>query len=241
MKGMKYTLALCCLVMEAGCATISWLASDDPAVKLRSAAEDFGQKNEPVAAEKLIREAIDSYGRKSDQLGLAEAYRQYGLFYRSNAVSTAADYYEEYGFLDKTVAFKDRYEKAIEHFNLSRYLYEDLGRYDDLSTRYISLAKTYDMTNRLDEACNAFYKSLESFALFKLNNPETDESRSDEIASYREYVESMRKQAGCPDTPVQPAKPSPPAPTSPYAPSEPPAQPEQAARGLNNRHSRPPE
>jgi len=223
MKGIKYAGVVCCLAALAGCTTMAGRSTKDPGEKLQRAAEDISTKYEPVEAERLIREAINAYGKKNDQLGLAEAYRQYGLFFRSNAVNTAEDYYQENGFLDKTVRFSDRYEKAIDYFNLSKDLFSALSRYDALSGLYVSLAKTYDLTNRRDEACNAFYKSLESFALFKLNNPEVDERRSEEITDYMDYVESMKQQAGCPETvvpavPSQPTEPSLSAPTSPYAP-----------------------
>lgn len=224
MNGRKHLLVLCCIVSLSGCAALLGPTTDNAAKNLLTAEALLSNKEaDPVKVERLIREAIDIYGKKNDQFGLAEAYRQYGLFFRSIAVSTAADHYRENGFLDKTVRFEDRYQKAIEHFAMSRDLLTDLGRYDSLSGVYVSLAKTYDLTNRRDEACDAFYKSLESYARFKMASQEIDEKRSEEIAVYIQYVDSMKQQAGCPDVPVvlpaEPVKPAlKPVPTSPYAP-----------------------
>ena len=217
MKLFAYASLLCCIVAFSGCAARS---TSDPALKLKWASEDFSSKDNPVEAEKLIREAIDIYELKRNQLGLAEAYRQYGLFYRSNAVSKYEEHYQRNGFLDEKVRFKDRYAKAIEYFNKSKDIYASYGHYDILSNIYISLAKTYDIMNRQDEACEAFSKSIESFRRIKMENQEAQEQRSQEISSYMEYVDLMKKQAGCPETPsAEILKPAPkPVPTSPYAP-----------------------
>jgi len=226
MKGMKYALAVCCIGALAGCASMFGPTTSDPAVKLQWAEENLVRNTDPAAAEKLIRDAMEIYEKKKDRPGLAEAYRQYGLFLRSYSVSNAAEYYTEEGFLDKTVRFNDRYGKAIEYFNMSRDLFADLGRYDTLASVYVSLAKTYDLTNRRDEACKAFDKSLESYARFKMAGQKTDERRderrSEEIASYIDYVDAMKKQTECPAVTV-PIISLPPAPLSPYSPPRDPA------------------
>ena len=231
MKLMKLYAAVCCLAALAGCASMFGRSSSDPAVKLQWASELFSSKDDPIQAEKLIRDAIDLYELQRNHLGLAEAYRQYGLFFRSNAVTKFEEHYTVNGFLDEKARYKDRYNKAIEYFNKSKNLYADYGKNDDLSELYISLAKTYDLMGRQDEACNAFSKSIESFARFKSENKESQEQNDLQIANYIEYVGLMKKQAGCPEiVPPPPPPPAPkPAPTSPYAPSEQPNQPEPKA------------
>jgi hypothetical protein len=113
MKVLKSLTVLCCLVAVAGCAAIFGRSTDDPAIKLKWASELFSSKDDPVRAEELIRDALEIYRKDRNQLGMAEAYRQYGLFLRSNAVSRFAEYYKEEA--DKTVTFKTRYEKAIDY------------------------------------------------------------------------------------------------------------------------------
>ena len=184
----------------------------------------MSRKNEPARAEDLIRKALEISAKRMDRPGLAEAHRQYGLFFRSHAVNMAAEHYREEGFLDTTVRFEDRYAKAIEHFNASRDLFETLGRYDALASVYVSLAKTYDLTNRQNEACQAFNKSLESFARYKMMNQKLDEHRSEEIARYIDYVDAMKTQSGCPDATVPIISPPPPPASSP-----PPSRPAPAA------------
>jgi len=198
-------VALCCMILACfvallGCETIPVRSSDDSSAgKLQWASELFSSKDEPVHAEELIREEIERYKKEKNQLGLAAAYRQYGLFFRSTAVIKFAKYYHEKGFEDKTVKFEQRYEKAIEYFNKSREIYENYGHVDISSSLYISLAKTYDLMNRQQEACDAFSAGLESYIAYKKLNPEALEFRSEEMQNYEEYIGSMKQQAGCKD------------------------------------------
>ena len=130
---MKYATALCCLAFLAACASTFNRSPEDPALKLKLASELFSSKDDPVAAEKLLQESVDAYARNKDQRGLAEAYRQFGLFYRSNAVDKAEKYFRERGFLDKTVVFNQRYQKAVEYFNRSKDLYASTVSYTHLT------------------------------------------------------------------------------------------------------------
>jgi tetratricopeptide (TPR) repeat protein len=185
-----------------GCATVPGRSSDDPAVKLELASELFSSKDEPVRAEELIREAIARYKRDGNQLGLAEAYRQYGLFYRSLAVGKFERYYREKGFEDSLVKFDQRYEKAAEYFNRAKDLYGDYGHIDVISNLYISLAKTYDLMNRRKEACAAFDAGLEKYLAYKKGNPEAQELLSEEMQRYEEYIGILKQQAGCSEPPA---------------------------------------
>ena len=198
MKGMKFLIAVGCLAALIGCAGIFGRSTDDPAVKLKWASELYASQDDPVPAERLIIEALETYKKQNDQPGMAEAYRQYGLFFRSNAVGKFAEHYREEGFLDRTANFKDRYNRAIVYFNKSKDIFIELKQYDALSNLYISLAKTYDLMNRLEEACSAFDQSLESHDAFTKANPDAKSLRSEETENYEEYIGIMKKQAGCP-------------------------------------------
>jgi tetratricopeptide (TPR) repeat protein len=200
-KILKLGITICCLTAVVGCAAIFGRSTNDPAVKLQWASEHFSSKDEPVQAEELIREAIANYKKTDNQLGLAEAYRQYGLFFRSNAVNKFEKYYRTEGFEDKTVKFDQRFQKAVEYFNKSRELYADYGHIDIVSNLYISLGKTYDLMNRQEAACEAFNKGLDDYAEYKKINPEAMEFRSEEMQNYVEYIGILKKQAGCQDRP----------------------------------------
>ena len=223
MTVMKYCAAVLCLAALAGCASIFGRSTKDPAVMLEWSSEEFNSKDNPVAAEELLQEALQVYRKKMDRLGQAEAFRQYGLFLRSNAVGKFKDHYTTIGFLDESVRFSSRYEKSLEYFTKSRAIFADYNRFDVVSAIDVSMAKTYDIMNRMDEACAAFSRGIESYVRFKNEAQEVLEQRDLEIASYREYIDLMMRQAGCPESPAAPSvepvkRTQKPVPTSPYAP-----------------------
>ncbi len=196
-KMLGNIILLICLGAVLGCAAIMGRSTSDPAMKLKWASESFNSLDQPVKAEELIWEAIEIYRKERNQLGLAEAYRQYALFLRSNTVDKFSAHFKEDGFVDRTVTYKTRYEKAIDYFNRSKDLYEDYGHIDIISNLYISLAKTYAMMGRSKEACESFNKGLENYGDYKKANPEALELRSEEMANYVEYIGIMKTQAGC--------------------------------------------
>jgi len=199
MSLMRSLIAICCLAALIGCATLLQSKPEDPSGKLREAVELFSSKDEPVEAEELLHDVVEVYRKNQDDLGLAEAYRQFGLFYRSNAVNKFEEYYVKEGFLDKTVKFSTRYEKAIEYFNKARDIFAADRQYAVLSNLQLSIAKTYDLMNQHENACAAFELGLENHLAFKKSAaPETLELRADEIANYEQYIGAMKKQAGCP-------------------------------------------
>jgi tetratricopeptide (TPR) repeat protein len=199
MNLMKSLLVIGCLTTLVGCATLFRSAPEDPSEQLRAATELFSSKDEPIEAEELLRDVVEVYEKNQDQLGLAEAYRQFGLFYRSNAVKKFEKYYLEEGFLDKTVKFSTRYDKAIEYFNKAKDIFAADKQYAVLSSLQLSLAKTYDLMNQHENACTAFDQSLENHHAFKRSAaPDALELRAEELANYEEYLGLMKKQVGCP-------------------------------------------
>ncbi len=196
---MKFLIVLCCLAMPLGCATLLTNTPEDPSGKLREAAELFNSKDQPVEAEKLLHDAVEICLKNQDDPGLAEAYRQFGLFYRSNAVSKFERYYLTKGFLDKTVKFANRYEKAIEYFKKAKDLFAANKQYFVLSNLHLSIAKTYDLMNQRENACTAFDQGLENHLAYKrLAAPDELEFHAEELANYEQYIGLMKKQAGCP-------------------------------------------
>lgn len=196
-KMIRHAVVLIVISALVGCAALMGRSTSDPAVKLKWASESFNSMDQPVKAEELIWEAIEIYRKERNQLGLAEAYRQYALFLRSNTVVKFSDHFKEEGFVDRTITYRTRYDKAIDYFNRSKDLYEDYGHIDIISNLYISLAKTYDMMGKTKEACEAFNKGLENYGDYKKANPEAQELRSEEMANYVEYIGIMKNQAGC--------------------------------------------
>lgn len=178
----------------------------DPAVMLQWASEEFSSKDDPIQAEEWLQEALQIYRKSMDRPGLAETYRQYGLFLRSNAVTKFEKHYNTIGFLDESVKFTNRYQKAVDYFLKARDIFEENKKYDTLSTVYISLAKTYAHLGREPEGCDSLTKGLASYNAFKKAHPDMKEFHADEVADYEEYIGILRKQLACPAVVVEEKK-----------------------------------
>jgi len=194
----RIILLVCCCSLLAGCAALFGRSTDDPALKLKWASEHYASRDEPVQAEKLIRDALALSQKTNNRPGMAAAYREYGLFFRSNAVTKFETYYTKEGFLDRTASFAGRYAKAAEYFNKAKDIFTENNQHEALSNVYLSLAKTYVMLNRQQAACDAFDEGMKSYNAFKKGNPEAREFRAEELSNYEEYVAEMKKQGGCP-------------------------------------------
>ena len=194
MKSAYVMIMTVCIALLAGCAARS---TTDPALKLTWAAEEFSRNEDPLAAEELLQGSLEIYRKQMNQLGLAETYRQYGLFLRSHAVTKFKDHYQQYGFLDESVRFNNRYEKALEYFNKSKDIFAAKNLAGPLTNVYLSMAKTYALMDMAPESCESLEKGRKSYAKVKGTKSETREVGIDDDANYEAYMNVMYTQWGC--------------------------------------------
>ena len=119
MRKISSWFGLGAFLLLLGCAgaRVGVESGADPLTKLNDAELLFRQQDQPVLAEKLIRQAIDIYAERDDAHGLGNAYREYADLLRSDAVSGKwAAYYREHGFQDRTVTYENRMAKSSEYY-----------------------------------------------------------------------------------------------------------------------------
>jgi hypothetical protein len=194
MKYANVVIMLLCIALLAGCAARS---TNDPALKLTWAAEEFGRNEDPVAAEELLQGSLDIYRKQMNKLGLAETYRQYGLFLRSHAVTKYKDHYQQSGFLDESIRYNNRYEKALEYFNRSGEIFAEKNLAGPLANVYLSMAKTYALMDMVPESCASLDKGRKSYDKVKGTKSEVREVGVDDDANYESYFALMHAQWGC--------------------------------------------
>jgi tetratricopeptide (TPR) repeat protein len=198
-------LCVCVLSILCGCAGIAPDAKLDTQSKLREAVDLYANQDRPLVADRLIREATETYLNSGDQLGLAEAYRTYGFFLRSQSVEGKSKYYRENGFLDRSVSFDTRYEKSIDYLEKARAIFERYGRFDALTNVNLNIGFTYEVLGNLDAACRAFDRSVG-------NNRDSLESAKVKVAlpkgvaTYEDFLAPHRKRAGCETPRKRPGK-----------------------------------
>ncbi len=182
----------------AGCAGVGISATSDPAVKLNDAGDLFERQDRPLPAERLIREAIEIYQERNDQLGLAEAYRTYGFFFRSPSIEGKwSKHYRENGFLDKSTTFETRYAKSIEYFEKARAIFVEVKRFDALTNVDLNMGFTYVAMGDRDAACKAFDRSLESYRENLRVTAGAKPVVPRGFTSYEEFLADRKKRYGC--------------------------------------------
>jgi len=181
-----------------GCAGMgSTHSTVHPQADLRDAEQLYEHENQPATAERLIRATIDACAARDDEIGLAESYRAYAYFLRSQSVESNSQYFRQYGFLDRSVAFETRYEKSIDYLNQAREIYERHARYDALTNINLNIGFTYEVLGNAEAACRAFDRSLENNHDALEQNARVSIGLPKGFASYEEFLAPHRSRVGC--------------------------------------------
>lgn len=193
---MRYIILILTLISLAGCAAALVPYTGDPKQKIADAYWLFDEQLRALPAEKLIHEAIAIYQKNNNKVGLAEGYKAYAIFLRSDAVSTYRDRYEDNGFIDESVTFQNRFSKSMEYLRKSESIYQILGEYDDLTNTYLHMAFTSMAADDKINACKYYDKSVEANITFMSQNPDAQISLAG-YKSYKDYIKPLKDEAGC--------------------------------------------
>jgi tetratricopeptide (TPR) repeat protein len=181
------------------CAGIGVVETGNPDQKLRDAETLFSQKDRPLIAERLIREALATSEQQNDKLGIANAYRTYGFFFRSSSVSgNWAEYYRKHGFLEPAVTWPTRLDGSIRFFQKAAEIYDGLSRYDASTNVYLNMGHTYTLMQDTEHACAAWSKALDSYHANLRVNPNARPQTPPGFPSFEDFVNSLRAHESCP-------------------------------------------
>jgi tetratricopeptide (TPR) repeat protein len=182
--------AIVVVLWLAGCAAAFVPATSDPQEKLNWAGGLVHMGSRPLAAERLIQEAITIYKQRDDEVGLAGAYRVYASFFTSPAIEQWRKWYAKHRFLDKTATVDDRYAKSIEYFQKAAAIYTQHNRTDWLTYVNLNMGLTYEQMGDRDAACRAFERSEENYRATARFDPEIKV-----VTDYHEVLASHKKHA----------------------------------------------
>lgn len=189
--GVLLTACLC------SCAAMFVPYTSDPAKKLANAYDLTVNQGRPLPAEPLIQEAIESYQKDSNEMMLANAYWTYGVFLTSDSVKSFQGRYETYGFIDKTVTYATRHEKAIEYFDKAEAIYLKLKLDDRIGNIFYNKAMVYERIGNKAKACESYKVSLEYHLKAKASDPEAKFFLSQGDQSFEQYIDAMLKDLKC--------------------------------------------
>lgn len=185
-------------LLLSACAAMLVPETSDPAKKLAWARELIESQNRPLPAERLIVEATNIYQSQQNELGLAEAYRVYGLFFMSRAVGRHQGFYEKSGFVDRTANYATRYQRAIEYFDKALVLLEKNKDVQWITNVHALKAFTYEDMNDKPAACRAYDQSLVSHRAIRENRPDLMTHGAREFSDFETGVAEYKKRLGCP-------------------------------------------
>jgi tetratricopeptide (TPR) repeat protein len=138
-----------------GCVAAMVPSSNNPYAKLNEAQYLYEKSNRPLPAEKLIQQAIEILQNDNNQIGLAEAYRQYGFFFRSLSVMSYQDYYMKNGFLDKSASYQTRMEKSLEYFEMAKKIDTENKKFDSVANIYYNIGVDYALMKNMEVSCRS--------------------------------------------------------------------------------------
>lgn len=163
-------LALMSGVLLTSACSFSLPESSNPDTKLQMA-RDYQNKQQALPAERLLMEAMKEYELNENTEGLAESYREFGLFLKSPQVTAKEQTYRSAGFLNTSISFDNRIEKGNEYLALANEQYQKAltraqsqKQYDKLPMLYYKQAQTYQQLGNTQQACASYDKSREAFA-----------------------------------------------------------------------------
>jgi hypothetical protein len=201
-KGMltfPLVLLLAFSLSAAACAAFGVPATSAPATKLRDATALFDQQDRPLPAERMIREAMDLYQAAGDEVGVAEACRTYGFFFRSPSVAAKwSNHYRENGFFDRSATFDTRYARSVEYFERARRIYAARQQFDALKNVDLSVGFTLELMGDRQAACQAFDRSRQDNAEWARHNPGAKIELPRGFRTYEEFLATHKQRVGCP-------------------------------------------
>lgn len=189
MKLSNYTPLI--LTLLASCAGVGMVYSSDPYQKLENATVLYKQQNRPLAANRLIKEVIDTCEQSKDQKCLANAWVTYGYLLRSES---AAQWENEHG---KGAFPADRYDQSAAYFGKAATTLIELQAYGNAANAYLDQAISYEMAKRTTEACTSYLNFNKNYDLFIAQKPDAKSYAPPGYTNYEEMIKSERKRIGC--------------------------------------------
>jgi len=180
----------------AACAAVGVVATSDPRKELGNAVAllDHGR---PLPVEHMIVDAIAQCEKTDNGACIGEAYRVYGLFFQSAAVTEYSVQYQKYGFLDKTTTWNTRYQTSILYFRKAGAIAQDTDHYDVLSNIHYLIGKDFALMHDIESACVEFSQSLDAHEEFQRGNPGATVAPIKGQVSFGDTIADIRRRMGC--------------------------------------------
>ncbi|HEX9461720.1 MAG TPA: hypothetical protein VGB82_03900 [Alphaproteobacteria bacterium] len=193
MKSGRLYLALAVMLAMMGCEAVGVGASSDPEVKIGQARE-LEREGRLWVAKRLLDEALEIYQKRNDEEGIAEAYRQFALFYRTSPKGRGLLVPDE--FVNTPEGAQKRYLLAIDYFQKSLAIVQKLGRIDREVNLYFVMSETQAWLNDTTAACMSLQNSLDASHKALQLNPQL-QFEMGRFKSWDELIDSTKRVLKC--------------------------------------------
>lgn len=179
----------------AGCEAFGVPATSDPQERLNWANGLVHGAGRPYPADGMIWTAMKKFEERGDEQGLANAYRSYGSFLSSAAVTNVIN---KKDFRDQRVTRDTRYEFAMEYFDKARESYMRRGRFDGVAYTEEATGWAYQRMGDLAKACEAFARGGAAMIEMQHRDPHFTFIFNDGTLTIEDHIASVRNKANCP-------------------------------------------
>jgi hypothetical protein len=204
MKVIKLAVSLGGVIALSSCVAFgaAWTWGD-PRVQLKDARELFMYFHHPGEAQHLIEQAMLTYQKRNDPLGLGNANMLYAQFLQSQAVVNSEGLFRKYGFIDQSVTFDNRLEKSSQYYAKALGYYRvavtqemAAGNYSTLTSVYGFMAWSHLALGAKHEACADLDLSLQAYHYQMRVNPNAH-TQNQEWGGTPETIAAAKQQADC--------------------------------------------
>ena len=190
-----FAFAVLLLLALSACAAPGVVETDDPYRKLAQArqVEDLGRL---AVAKRLIFEAMGIFEERRDDLGLAEAYRQYGFFVRVNGEEAVIRL--DSASPDPAPTNEDgRMDKSIEYFRKALGIVEAQGDLGLVTNLHYHIGVSHHYAGRSRAACRSLDESLSSYRKSKEVRPDLAVDLPEFVKDYPELIDRAKAEFKC--------------------------------------------
>lgn len=182
-------------VFLSGCSCVGYPITFNPAKKLQYAQSLIEAEERPLPAEPMIFEAIETYKKRGDEVGLAHAYRMYAIFLKSQAVGKWN--YAKYGFIDKSITFENRYDGALKYYEKALCVFKKHELYAFVSNIYFNMAIIYyDPLRDRHSACTYLNQSLTEHEKYRAQGGGAVELLPG-YDNFKDIIDWAKEEVGC--------------------------------------------
>jgi hypothetical protein len=189
----RLIFAVIAVAFIASCSGVGLVATDDPYVKVAQA-KQMGEAGRAAQARRLLNEAMTTFQAKGDDLGMAEAHRQFGFLARTGGAREGVILVRD---PETTPLTQEDWDLSDRHFKEAADLYARNNRTDMVANVYLNLGIGSALRGDKTQSCAYFDQSLATYRQWEAVHPGGKVELPRNIKSFADLIARAKLEAGC--------------------------------------------